>query len=85
MGSLQVTENELVERKRLKTEERPEEAEHLGKEQEHGEWVASQDKAPSPCVPSQGTYLQAGGQVKGSELWDTKPHFILLQSPVLLS
>lgn len=36
MGSLQVTENELLERKRLKTEEKPEEAEHLGKEQEHG-------------------------------------------------
>lgn len=36
LGSLQVTENELLERKRLKTEEKPEEAEHLGKEQEHG-------------------------------------------------
>lgn len=56
MGSLQVIENELLERKRLKTEEKPEEVEQLWKEQEHREPVASQeDKAHSQCIPSQGT------------------------------
>lgn len=53
LESLQVTENGLLERKRLKTEERPEEVEHLGKEQElrTGPDRDVEDKAHSRCVP----------------------------------